>query len=42
MIAFRISPDKLRAGVQPNELVHNGSFRFALDDVIFHGANPFG
>jgi len=42
VIAFRISPDRLMAGVQPNELVHGGSFRFSLDDVIFHGENPFG
>ncbi len=42
VIALRISPDRLSVGVQPNELVHNGSFRFILDDVIFHGLNPFG
>jgi hypothetical protein len=31
----------LLPGVQPNEEVHAGSFRFTLDDVIYHGLNPF-
>ncbi|MDG4756613.1 polymorphic toxin-type HINT domain-containing protein [Micromonospora sp. WMMD710] len=42
VIGFRISPDRLGPGVQPNELVHQGSFRFTPDDVIYHGPNPFG
>ncbi|ASW54036.1 polymorphic toxin-type HINT domain-containing protein [Plantactinospora sp. KBS50] len=42
VIGFRISPDRLGSGVQPNELVHQGSFRFTPDDVIYHGPNPFG
>ncbi len=43
LIAFRLpAGTKLAPGSQPNELMHTGSFRFTLDDVVFHGLNPFG
>ena len=31
-----------RAGEQPNELIHQGSLRFAPEDVVYAGVNPFG
>ena len=42
VIAFRMPEGVLQPGVQPNEMVHIGSFRFSPDDVIYHGPNPFG
>jgi hypothetical protein len=42
LIAFRVpAGTELAPGSQPNELAHTGSFRFTLDDVVFHGPNPF-
>ncbi|MGW1192081.1 polymorphic toxin-type HINT domain-containing protein [Streptomyces sp. NPDC002559] len=32
----------LRAGEQPNELIHQGSLRFDRSDVLYAGPNPFG
>ncbi len=42
VIAFRMPEGVLQPGVQPNEMVHTGSFRLSPDDVIYHGPNPFG
>ncbi|MFV2013706.1 MULTISPECIES: polymorphic toxin-type HINT domain-containing protein, partial [unclassified Micromonospora] len=43
LIALRLpAGTKLVPGSQPNELMYTGSFRFTLDDVVFHGPNPFG
>ncbi|WP_166802863.1 hypothetical protein [Streptomyces sp. ICN441] len=32
----------LRRGEQPNELIHRGSLKFDISDVLYAGPNPFG
>jgi len=41
VIAFRIPKGVLVPGTQANEVAHIRSFRFTLDQVIYHGPNPF-
>ncbi|WP_168220688.1 DUF6531 domain-containing protein [Streptomyces sp. RFCAC02] len=42
MIAFQKPEGALfRPGEQPNEVIHWGGLKISMDDVLFHGRNPF-